>query len=90
MFRLLFCCFFFSLQLFSQVDVNDNCKLAYKDILALRFDSAEVKLDQEKTLNPDNLFVPYLENYIDFLTVFISEDETQVASKSRAKAPRGC
>jgi hypothetical protein len=59
----------------AQVKVNEQCKLAYEDILALRFDAAEAKLSAEKRANPENLFVPYLENYIDFLTIFIGEDE---------------
>ena len=60
-----------------EVELNDNCKEAYQNILALRFNAAHQKLEAEKEINPNNLFVPYLENYIDFLTVFISEDEGQ-------------
>jgi hypothetical protein len=60
-----------------KVELNDNCKDAYQNILALRFNAAHQKLEAEKEINPNNLFVPYLENYIDFLTVFISEDEEQ-------------
>lgn len=58
-----------------QVVLNERCESAYQDILSLKFNSAESLLALEKIENPDNLYVPYLENYIDFLSVFISEDE---------------
>ena len=64
---------FLSLQ--SQVDLNDNCTSAYTDIISLRFDDARVKLANEKSEAPENIMVPYLENYMDFLTVFIGENE---------------
>ncbi len=55
--------------------INDNCKTAYSNILSLKFVAAQKAIDAEKILNPSNLFIPYLENYIDFLKVTISEDE---------------
>ena len=71
--------FFFCLAVnftaFPQVKLNQQCKLAYQNVLSLRFDAAEEILAKEKSTNPENLFVPYLENYIDFLTIFIGEDE---------------
>lgn len=57
------------------VIINDNCKAAYSDILSLKFEDAKKIIDAEKILNPQNVFIPYLENYIDFLKVTISEDE---------------
>lgn len=57
-----------------KVNLNDRCKGAYEDILSLKFKEATLLLEKEKTDNNDNLYVPYLENYIDFLKVFISED----------------
>lgn len=59
----------------SRVILNENCKTAYHDILSLRFDKAKSILENEKQSNPDNIYTYYLENYIDFLSVFISEDE---------------
>jgi hypothetical protein len=55
-------------------DFNTNCKNAYEKIISLRFDEGKVKLDSEKIANPDNKIVYYLENYIDFLKLIISED----------------
>ena len=59
----------------NRIVVNDNCRQAYGEILALRFGDAVRLIEKEKAENPENLYVPYLENYIDFLKVFISEDE---------------
>ncbi len=61
---------------FSQtVNINNNCKLAYEDILSLKFKDATQRIEIEKVSNPDNIFIPYLENYIDFLKVTVGEDE---------------
>lgn len=58
-----------------QVIINDNCKVAYSNILSLKFEDAQKRIQEEKTNNPQNIFIPYLENYIDFLKVTLSEDE---------------
>ena len=78
----------FTLISFSQVEVNEQCQSAYTDILALRFDEAKSKLSIEKTTTPDNLFVPYLENYIDVLTVFIGENEEEFDILENNKSKR--
>ncbi len=65
---------FFPLFLFSQFDFNNNCKEAYRSILSLHFAEAEKLLNVEKSTHPSNLIPVYLENYIDFFTVFIGED----------------
>ncbi len=57
------------------VSINENCRNAYEDILALRISSAEQRIQNEKSLNPDNIFIPYLENYTDFIKVATGEDE---------------
>ena len=59
----------------SQVSNTPNCKQAYKEIMSLKFDHAEEYLTSEKENYPENVYPYYLENYIDFLKVFISEDE---------------
>lgn len=67
----------FSSSCYTQVVLNNsNCRNAYEDILSLKFDDARSKIIIEKQLNPNNVFIYYLENYIDFLTVTISEDES--------------
>ncbi|NOX84949.1 MAG: hypothetical protein GXO86_03125 [Chlorobi bacterium] len=56
-------------------EVNENYRNAYQYILALNFNRGREIIAGEKSKDPDNLYTLYLENYIDFLTVFISEDE---------------
>lgn len=48
---------------------------AYQRILSLQFDAGQAYIQVEKKNNPSNLFPLVLENYIEFLTVFISEEE---------------
>jgi hypothetical protein len=65
----------FSLSSFaSSFDFNTNCKKAYQSILCLKFDEGKLLLDAEKSKNPDNVIVYYIEDYIDFLKLAISED----------------
>ena len=40
-----------------------------------KFNDAKEKIALERRQNPDNLLVNYLDNYIDFLKVTLSEDE---------------
>ena len=56
------------------VAINDNCKLAYVDVLSLRFDDAKEKIALERKQNSDNLFVSYLDNYINFLANILHTD----------------
>ena len=65
----------FGYQSVSQVDNNYNCKKAYAEIMAMRFDDAENYLLEEKKAEPENVYPYYLDNYLDFLKIFISEDE---------------
>ncbi len=58
-----------------QVRVDTLCRQAYRLILSLRFGPAGQMLKLEKALYPDNVYVDYLENYADFLRVFIGENQ---------------
>ena len=57
-------------------DFNDNCKNAYKEIFKLKIENGQSILEEEKAANPENLMPYFIENFIDFLTIYISEDET--------------
>lgn len=72
----------------SQVNNSPNCKQAYKEIMSLKFDQAEKYLIAEEKLYPENIYPIYLENYIDFLKVFISEDEEIFESLEKNKQQR--
>ncbi len=80
--------FFFPLVLFSQFDFNSNCRDAYRSILSLHFTAAEKLLKQEKSAHPSNLIPVYLENYIDFFTVFIGEDPASFENFRKARELR--
>ncbi len=58
------------------IDVDSNCIKAYKNIIALRFNDAQQLIEKEKTENPENIFPIYLENTIDFVTLFIDENKS--------------
>ncbi len=58
-----------------KVYVDSLCRQAYGRILALHFGPAAQMLNQEKARHPDNVYVDYLENYMDFLRVFIGENQ---------------
>lgn len=52
--------------------ITDNCRNAYRTAIALQFDSSKRFLQEEKRTTPGNLFIVYVENYIDFLQIYSS------------------
>ncbi len=72
----------------SQYNFNENCRQAYVHILNLNFEKGETLIKKEKANNPDNLIIPYLENYIDFLTIVIGEDENEFDKRKENKPKR--
>jgi len=60
------------LEAMSQVDNSSNCKKAYKEIISLRFEQAEKYIEAERDSFPENVYISYLQNYIDFFKIFIS------------------
>lgn len=87
LFLLIFMLFFARIILAQQVILNTPVKQAYEDILALKFSKAQKILSLERTRDPQNVYVDYLENYIDFIRVFVSEDFNffQIANKKFPK-----
>ncbi len=55
--------------------VNENCINAYNKIISLRIEEGKSILEKEKAINPSNEIPYYLDNYIDFITLFVSEDK---------------
>ena len=80
--------FFFPLFLFAQFDFNSNCREAYRSILSLHFAEAGKMLNLEKSAHPSNLIPVYLENYIDFFTVFIGEEPSAYEQFRKAQEMR--
>jgi hypothetical protein len=56
---------------------SDQAEKAYRAAISLRFDESRALLAKMQTQEPDNLIRHYVENYIDFLTVFLNEDEAE-------------
>lgn len=67
---------------------NERCQHAYNHILSLRFEPARVLLAEETRSDPSNLIPVYLENYIDFLTLFIGENRVQFDQLKGKKSER--
>ena len=54
---------------------NESCQKAYTDIIHLKFKHGKELLEIEKQQNPQNLLPYFIENYIDFLTIQIGEEQ---------------
>jgi len=80
----------FNILLFAQkqYDFNENCQTAYEHILALRFGEAEMILQAENYENAENVVPLLLENYIDFIEIFITENEKTFRQLEKNKAYR--
>ena len=61
---------------------------AYKKVMSLRFDEARLDIAQMKYNDPDNQIVYFIENYIDFFSVFINEDKSEFKKLVRNKDAR--
>ncbi|WP_205509252.1 tetratricopeptide repeat protein [Longitalea arenae] len=55
-------------------DFNERCRQAYHEIIQLKLGSGQQLLNAEKAQHPNNLIPYFLENYIDFFTLFFNED----------------
>src|SRR3954464_2939324 len=55
-------------------DFNSECRKAYQEIIELKLNSGRRILDAEKKAHPNNLIPYFLDNYIDFFTLFFNED----------------
>lgn len=62
-----------------------NARQAYEYAVSLRFGEAYTALSRMKLDDPNNLIVHHIENYIDFFTIYITEDE---AAYKRLKKKR--
>ncbi|MEM1326878.1 MAG: hypothetical protein AAGI23_13035 [Bacteroidota bacterium] len=65
------------------IEYTPEARQAYDAIMELRFDEAETYVQTIKSQQTNNLVVDHLENYLDFLKVYIAEDE---AAFHRAEA----
>lgn len=66
------------ISIFANSFFNDKSilyKNAYQKIIQLKFKDAQTDILQLKKTQPQNALIPYLESYIDFLTLFINEEK---------------
>lgn len=79
--RILLCCLlniaFYQSQA-SEFVMTPGYRMAYMEVLRLKFDHATLLMNQEKQNNPANLPYAFLQNYIDFLKVIISEEKNDL------------
>src|SRR5258708_2530592 len=62
-------------------DFNNTCQQAYREVIQLKLEAGQRILDGEKKRDPNNLIPAFLENYIDFFTLFFNEDPTEYQSR---------
>jgi len=70
---------------YASFDTNENIQNSYKHIINLEFEEAYDFLEVESENNPDNGFIPLHKNYIDFLTILISEDNAYFENAEKQK-----
>ena len=63
--------------LLANFDYNTNCRNAFRAILDLKTNTAREILRNEKSLNPDNSYVIYLEHYADAVELIVTGDESR-------------
>ena len=69
-------------------DYNKNCQQAYQAIFKLKFAAGKALLETEKKANPNNLMPFFIEDYIDFFTLYIGENKTLFESLETKKSNR--
>lgn len=57
-----------------QFDFNTDCRKAYDEIIKLKLNTGKLLLEAEKKAHPHNLIPYFLDNYIDFFTLFFNQD----------------
>lgn len=61
--------------IYANYDFNENCIRAYQQIISLNFNEGRNIIEAEKFSNPENKIPLFLENYIEFLTLVIGENQ---------------
>lgn len=57
-----------------------NCRQALYHILNLDFAKANTYIHSESQVNPSSIYIPYLQNYLDFVNIAINEDPKAIAA----------
>jgi hypothetical protein len=79
---------FFSSSIFASFQMNERMQQSYLHIINLEFEAANNLLRIEKKKNPNNGIIVLHQNYIDFLTIIIGEDEVFFTIAKEKKSER--
>ncbi len=69
-------------------DFDSSCRKAYYEIIQLKLDAGKALLDAEKKAHPYNLIPYFLDNYIDFFTLFFNEDPAEYQRRKSGQDQR--
>lgn len=69
-------------------DFSLSARDAYRKVTSLRFAEARTVLDAMQRSEPDNLMAVYLENYLDFFTVFVNDNKAEYQRLAKNMEPR--
>ncbi len=69
-------------------DFSPTLKKAYQKATSLQFNDAKKYINDVKEQEPENVLVHYVENYIDFLKIYIDEDYSEFEELERNKKKR--
>lgn len=72
----------------SYYEITPPAREAYELVTSLRFAEAQTAIERLKLSDPGNLIAYHLDNYMDCLAVYISEDEAAFARLKRKKSER--
>ena len=69
-------------------DLTEDVRKAYQLTIELRLDEARQLCSEIHTKDPNNLLALYIEDYIDFFTILINEDEEEYKALEKKKKER--
>lgn len=69
-------------------DFSPAAKDVYEKAVSLRLEEANHALDAMRRNEPGNLTAVYLENYLDFLTIFVNDDKAEYQRLAKNMEPR--
>ena len=75
--------FLSSLHAAKYFDFNASARNAYQKVLSLRFVEARIAIEEMKQGEPDNMIVPLVENYFEFLQIFVDDDRAAYSRLSK-------
>lgn len=70
------------------IDYNSDVRQCYELLTKLQLEDASKKITQLKKSQPTNLAILHLENYVDFFTLFITENDAEYAKRINNKNAR--